>query len=265
MLNQTRDPEYEWKVGGIQTVKAPIVTIPKESSFTAVRYVLRAINIPDYIKFDYLSEYVEAFRVDMPSTSVVVARHCTSNFSPQPSYIQFFILDDKDKVSDNSQDIMSIVANAHGNVGFSFDRCFRAVYVGNRNSVSNCSTGINLWDTFSSIAFSVLNQINRVCWTWKTYFPKEKDFTHYNELVTALFNVWQMQRETSCSDTSRQAEIDRLNVKMKETRREVKRLEQELNRIFEDAADGLNFLEEHGIDGNGLPLEELFEERKFGY
>ena len=75
-------------------------------------------------------------------------------------------------------------------------------------------------------------------------FPFESDWDTVCELCQAQDKVANLNREI-CSHKLKD-EVERARETIADLRRRISAMEEELNGLYEDAADGLNFLEEHG-------------------
>jgi hypothetical protein len=80
---------------------------------------------------------------------------------------------------------------------------------------------------------------------WKD-FPDETDYSVVKKLHSSLEKYDAMKREVKSKNIENQIEDCRKEMEVQ--RKRIEKLEKEMTRIYEEAADAANYLEEHGIN-----------------
>lgn len=88
-------------------------------------------------------------------------------------------------------------------------------------------------------------------------FPNETDYEMVKKLQQARMKVIAMNQQVNSKDIERRIEKQRR--KIQEAQESIAELEKELTGIYEEAADSLNLLEEHGVD---VSDSDKWDERK---
>lgn len=93
----------------------------------------------------------------------------------------------------------------------------------------------------------VMDMMKDMYGMWKQ-FPNETDFNVVRDLNAAQdkYRRMQIEVESKCIES----QIEDCRREMEVQRKRIEKLEKEMNKIYEEAADAANFLEEHGIDPN---------------
>jgi len=90
-------------------------------------------------------------------------------------------------------------------------------------------------------------------------FPNETDYEMVKKLQQARMKVIDMNHQAKSKDIEKSIEKHRR--KIQAAQESISKLEKELTGIYEEAADALNLLEEHGVD---VSESDKWEERKLG-
>ena len=88
-------------------------------------------------------------------------------------------------------------------------------------------------------------------------FPDETDYEMVKKLQQARMKVIAMNQQVNSKDIERRIENQRR--KIQDAQESIAELEKELTSIYEEAADSLNLLEEHGVD---VSESDKWDERK---
>ena len=88
-------------------------------------------------------------------------------------------------------------------------------------------------------------------------FPNETDYEMVKKLQQARMKVIAMNQQVNSKDIERRIEKQRR--KIQDAQESIAELEKELTSIYEEAADSLNLLEEHGVD---VSDSDKWDERK---
>ena len=101
--------------------------------------------------------------------------------------------------------------------------------------------------------------VDSICYIWRNWkeFPAIDDYDLVLKLNSSVDCVYQMREEMAFNPL--QNEIAQKRTKVQELLDSIGRLEQSLNRIYEDGAAALNLLEENGYP---MDIDKLIEERK---
>lgn len=90
-------------------------------------------------------------------------------------------------------------------------------------------------------------------------FPNETDYEMVKKLQQARMKVIDMNHQMKSKEIEKGIEKYRRNIQ--ESQESIAKLEKELTSIYEEAADALNLLEEHGVD---ISDSEKWQERELG-
>lgn len=90
-------------------------------------------------------------------------------------------------------------------------------------------------------------------------FPNETDYEMVRKLQQARLKVIDMNHQVKSRDIEKR--IEKCRRKIQDAQESISEMEKELTGIYEEAADALNLLEEHGVD---VSDSDKWEERKLG-
>ena len=90
--------------------------------------------------------------------------------------------------------------------------------------------------------YGVAVELNTIYRDWKN-FPKETDYEMVKKLKTARAKVFEMQNGAE----DYEGEIANSRNTIKEYQKHIADLEAKMNKLYEEAADAMNLLEEHGV------------------
>ena len=106
------------------------------------------------------------------------------------------------------------------------------------------------------IISSIVSALISLYYEWVD-FPDETDYEMVKKLQQARMKVVAMNHQVNSKDIERRIENQRR--KIQEAQESIAELEKELTGIYEEAADSLNLLEEHGVD---VSESDKWDERK---
>lgn len=108
------------------------------------------------------------------------------------------------------------------------------------------------------ILSNIVAALSNIYYEWVD-FPNETDYEMVKKLQQARMKVIDMNHQMNSKEIEKGIEKHRR--KIQESQESIAKLEKELTSIYEEAADALNLLEEHGVD---ISESEKWDERKLG-
>ena len=100
-------------------------------------------------------------------------------------------------------------------------------------------------DDFLEGIFEVAEAFEKMYISWRM-FPNEKKMNDVAALVEAVTREERMRHESVAFESR----IEDARTVIRETQNDIARMQGELNKLYEDSADAMNLLEEHGVDPN---------------
>ena len=97
------------------------------------------------------------------------------------------------------------------------------------------------------LVYKLINMMLEMYSIWMD-FPNESDFNVVKKLNNALLKYGRMQHEVECKGIENEIAVCRSEIEVR--RKRIEKLENEMNTIYEEAADAMNILEQHGINPN---------------
>ena len=204
--------------------------------------------------YGYLPNWVEihegfvatAWRLDGVHNTSAVANIVTYNPKPTSDEFPFAkVVLTKDNVPfkqmDNLCKELSIL-NAKRDKNPSYDSTLR-IYIMDLNGKVRDKTGQFLPDGFA--VRQVVNDLSYMYMTWMD-FPEIDDWAVVTQMSLAKDKFRCMMYEEKHKEIHNR--IVELRKQIEENRREIERLEAKSRQLYEDAADGLNILEQHGVN-----------------
>lgn len=232
----------------------PIITNPKGySALTGIGYAPRYCDYPS--KLDSVPKWVEIpdrYRVEAYDIGLHAPKILILNFLPTGidglPYSEIQLLDRNNTPFQGMKPLMEEVRNMLKNNQLSGNYKSNFSIAIDENGHISTAFGIPKIDELPIT--DVLSLWN----AWK-HFPKETSWEMVMKLHNAVEVVKEMNREGKTQTHTRAIEDERSIIK--ESQKRIAELEKELNEIYERAADGMNLLEEHGIDASEKNLKKI--------
>lgn len=203
-------------------------------------YIPKWVEIPDRYR-------VEAYDIGLQSPKILILNFLPTGIDGLP-YSEIQLLDSNNTPFQGMKPLMEEVRNMLKNNQLS------------GNYKSNFSITIDE-NGHISTAFGIPRidelPIPDVLYLWNVWrhFPKETSWEMVMKLHNAVEAVKEMNRESRTNSAAAAIEAERQIIK--ESQERIASLEKELNEIYERAADGMNLLEDHGIDATEENLKKI--------
>ena len=108
------------------------------------------------------------------------------------------------------------------------------------------------------ILSTIVATLRSIYYEWVD-FPNETDYEMVKKLQQARMKVIDMNHQVNSKEIEKG--IEKYRRKIQDAQESISKLEKELTSIYEEAADALNLLEEHGVD---ISESDKWNERKMG-